>query len=196
MDFLSAADGFLFILINHLPHPTAANLVALTLSGVGSFGIIWFVISLLYFIREEKQDHMFFLPIITAVILSFAVSEYILKPLFIRPRPDLSVDAIIVDLINKGYSFPSGHAAVAFAGATVLSVYESRYRLWLYILAFLIAMSRIYLGKHYPSDIIIGAILGYLIGTLALIVHHPIIARSIGSGKRTYKHKAGRLKKH
>jgi undecaprenyl-diphosphatase len=188
MDYLTATDNFLFILINHLPHPAAANLIALTVSGVGAFGIIWLILSVFYFIHEEKRDHLFFLPIVSAIALSYAAAELVLKPVFARPRPDALVDAVIVESVNRGYSFPSGHTAVAFAGAAVLSVYEKKYRPYLYALAVLIALSRIYLGKHFPTDIIMGAFIGFMFGKLSLVIHHPIIRRSLK--QRSVSHKS------
>ena len=59
-------------------------------------------------------------------------------------------------------SFPSGHAAGAFAMATVLSSRYPEYRLFFYPLASLIALSRVYLGRHYPSDVVAGGLLGYI----------------------------------
>ena len=91
---------------------------------------------------------------------SWFIVEVILKPLFARPRPDASA----------GFSFPSGHATIAFAMATVLSKKEPKWRFALFLLAIAIAFSRIYLGKHYPLDVLAGAFLGIIIGWLSLML--------------------------
>jgi undecaprenyl-diphosphatase len=66
---------------------------------------------------------------------------------------------------------------MSFAGAVILAAYEKKYRIWLYILAFLIALSRIYLGKHFPTDVLFGSVIGYLCGKIALRIHRPLMIR-------------------
>ena len=61
------------------------------------------------------------------------------------------------------YSFPSGHATVSFACATVLALAVPRLRWPLFTLAALIAFSRVYVGVHYPGDVLAGAVLGVLL---------------------------------
>ncbi len=69
---------------------------------------------------------------------------------------------------ERTHSFPSGHAATSFAAATVLSAYVPRGRVAFYTLATLIAVSRLYNGVHYPTDVIAGAVLGAAIALLLL----------------------------
>jgi len=73
-------------------------------------------------------------------------------------------------LVPKGgkWSMPSNHAANIFALAVVLSYFYDRIKIPLFILASLIALSRVYVGVHYPSDVIVGGLLGYAIGWLAI----------------------------
>ena len=68
------------------------------------------------------------------------------------------------------FSFPSGHATVAFACATVLALAVPRLRWWLYALAALIAFSRVYVGVHYPGDVLVGALLGVAIARALLML--------------------------
>ena len=64
---------------------------------------------------------------------------------------------------ERTHSWPSGHAATAFAGAATLAWLVPRFRLLWYALAVLIAYSRLYNGVHYPTDVLSGAILGLLV---------------------------------
>ena len=70
------------------------------------------------------------------------------------------------------YAFPSGHSATAFAMAAAIGLLFPRHRSWLYLVAGLVAISRVVLGAHFPSDILAGALLGvgsvYLIRALSL----------------------------
>jgi undecaprenyl-diphosphatase len=184
---ISDLDWQLFILINHLPHTPFSDWAALAVSGIGAYGIVWMVIAAALFIVKERRHPLYFLPIASAIVASYIASAFILKPFFGRLRPDPSLGALIVDIVNHGYSFPSVHAALAFTGAVVISTYERKLSVLGYILATLIALSRIYLGKHYPSDVIGGAILGYCIGRLLIHHHSEILKEHVHS--RTKKHK-------
>jgi undecaprenyl-diphosphatase len=98
---------------------------------------------------------------------------YGLKFLIQRQRPLYFLE--IVSKLSKGPgeildpSFPSGHALYAFMMATVLSAWFPRYRMLLYIIAGFIGWTRIYLGLHYPTDVIAGGLMGY--GITRLFVH-------------------------
>ena len=69
---------------------------------------------------------------------------------------------------ERTHSFPSGHAATSFAGATMLAAFLPRYRGVLYALACLIAFSRLYNGDHYPTDVVAGAAVGTVTALLLL----------------------------
>ncbi len=168
---LLSFDQSVFLFINHLPHTQLTNVLGLLLSGVGTAGIIWFLLGLILFFREEKKDHWFFAPLFLAGGLSWLIVEVILKPLAARSRPGLELGAIIVgSSLKDSYSFPSGHATVAFAMAVVLSRKEPKWRWIFYMLAVFISLSRIFLGKHFPLDVFVGGLLGWSIGKLSLIL--------------------------
>jgi len=85
----------------------------------------------------------------------------LLKDLINRPRPQEVLNGIfIMGQIGLGFSFPSGHAATAFVLASVFSSAYKRFTVALFILATSVGISRIYLGFHYPSDVIVGAAIG------------------------------------
>src|SRR5207253_2369749 len=90
-----------------------------------------------------------------------------LKALTDRDRPSLTyADVHPLVALPGSSSMPSGHAWIAFASATVLSAMLPNRRGWLYGLAALIAVSRVYLGVHYPSDVLVGAAGGVVTGLL------------------------------
>ena len=102
-----------------------------------------------------------------------------------RDRPPLanSEPATLVDLPST-YSFPSGHATVAFACATVLALAVPRLAVPLYALAGLVALSRVYVGVHYPFDVLAGAVLGIVLA-LALGRAGRILRRvAVGDASR------------
>lgn len=77
-----------------------------------------------------------------------------------RIRPYDAHTQVIPLRTEKDFSFPSGHTAAAFSSAVTLSSMQTQIALPIFIMAFLVAYSRIYLGTHYPSDVIAGSIIG------------------------------------
>ncbi len=164
MNNLLNFDQQLFLIFNHLPHLKLFNLLAQLFSGIGTGGIVWFILGVILFIREEKKHHWFFAPIVLAGTLSYLVTEIVLKNLIARPRPTEAIGAIIVGVQSADFSFPSGHATIAFAMAVVLSKIETKWKWLFYLLAVLISFSRIFLGRHFPLDVLAGAVIGWAIG--------------------------------
>lgn len=105
-----------------------------------------------------------------------------LKHLFHRPRPFMQQTVILrvspttLSVSDNDSSFPSGHAANAFMVAVLLAERFRRKRYYLYGMAALVAFSRIYLGVHYPSDVLMGCLSGWSIASLMLYLYPPRIA--------------------
>ncbi|MGH2921399.1 MAG: phosphatase PAP2 family protein [Gaiellaceae bacterium] len=89
----------------------------------------------------------------------------LLKQLTERARPPLA-DPTIESLVSlpASTSFPSGHAATAFAAATAVGMLHPRFRIPLLALAVVVALSRVYLGVHFWSDVVVGSLLGVAVG--------------------------------
>jgi membrane-associated phospholipid phosphatase len=108
---------------------------------------------------------------------AFAVG---VKQLTERPRPPLTDPALnALIAIPHSTSFPSGHAATAFAAAVAVAVLHPRLRLPLFGLAVLVALSRVYLGVHYWSDVFVGSLVGAGIGLMT-----ACLARRIAEARR------------
>jgi membrane-associated phospholipid phosphatase len=105
---------------------------------------------------------------VALVPLKLYVEKGVLKQLVHRERPGRTeVDPILRDVPSAGVSYPSGHAIVAFALATVLTPYLGpRWRIVVWALAGLNGVARVYLGAHNPLDIVGGAGAGLILGGL------------------------------
>jgi 4-amino-4-deoxy-L-arabinose transferase-like glycosyltransferase/membrane-associated phospholipid phosphatase len=101
----------------------------------------------------------------------------ILKTAIERPRPSLIgakgltlkllENPSLLDFTGKFNSMPSGHTTISFAVAYALGRHSPRFKPLLYLTAVLVGVARVYLGSHYPSDVVAGALLGLFIGWLA-----------------------------
>ena len=96
--------------------------------------------------------------LMTSTFISTGVIVWGMKEIIGRKRP--------LDEVVGNPAFPSGHTAYAFAGATLLGVRYPKLRIPLYIGAGLVGVTRIYLGRHYASDVIAGAAVGTITGAL------------------------------
>ena len=128
-------------------------------SAVGSAGFVWWVLALIVSVFPARRAAAWRLLLTVAV--TFLVNDYVLKPVFDRPRPFTAMTELsVIDAKPVTPSFPSGHAAMAIAGALAGSRMLPAAAWFLWPLGLLVAVSRIYIGVHWPSDVLAGAIVG------------------------------------
>lgn len=118
----------------------------------------------MFLLNKKKREWA--LPLGLGITFSYAIT-YILKFIIARPRPLGIIKTLpLINLVD--YSFPSSHAAVAFAALPILNKTYPRLK-WLWILSSLfIAFSRIYIGVHYLSDVLAGAFIGYFVSAFIM----------------------------
>lgn len=168
LSLLVNLDQTLTHFIFNLPHPFLLQSFFGFFSVKGVSLLVWLVIVFCLIIIEGKRDKRFIiyfgLSLITATLLFTAIKNLIQRP---RPLSDLRIKNY--DLRKspsdypRDYSFPSGHATIAFAGTAILAAFNPKRKKYFYLLALMIAFSRVYLGYHYVLDVITGAILGALV---------------------------------
>jgi undecaprenyl-diphosphatase len=153
--------------VTHRVH--ALNDAFIGFSHVGSQGLIWLVIAALAALLWKRPAIFLY---VTLADLVAEITAYALRDAIGRDRPPLhfSEPHPLVTVPHSG-SFPSGHTATSFACAATLAWLTPLPKTALYLLAALIAFSRVYTGVHYPVDLIGGALVGLGIATaLRLLV--------------------------
>ena len=160
-------DGFVTASIPHFKNPIL-NAVVGTINPIGSGVTLLIVcVALAVVSRRLRRPRLHDAACISALAFASAgLIEFSLKHLVGRPRPGAALAS--AGLLGPSFapdidSFPSGHATSVFAVATVFAAYYPRLRWPLYALAAAIALGRVYLARHYVSDIIAGAALGAIV---------------------------------
>ncbi|MGD9905925.1 MAG: phosphatase PAP2 family protein [Vicinamibacterales bacterium] len=166
-------DAALFSAVNAAHAPWADPiLLGATWLGVGA--AIWFALALAALGWRRHRAAAVRACLLVGVVLG--VNNLVVKPLVQRPRP-FQVRTIAARVIQQPPpetpSFPSGHTATAIAGAMALARVWPSARWLLGGLAALIAVSRVYVGVHYPGDLVGGAVVGVALAWLVLGGRHP-----------------------
>jgi undecaprenyl-diphosphatase len=126
---------------------------------------------ILLLIFGKKRGRIAVLLLVLGITLSDQLCNNLLKPLIGRSRPCNVLDNIHL-LINctKAYSFPSSHAMNIFTGCILLSYNYRKIKVVLLIIAILVSYSRIYVGVHYPFDVLAGVTLGIFCAFIIIIL--------------------------
>ncbi len=163
MDFLIELDITLFYFVNHSLKNALFDLIMPVITTAEYWRIPLFLgfIALAIFGGKKGKD-TFFICLIT-LLLSDGLTNYILKPIFHRPRPFNVLNDVHQLVKAYGYSFPSSHSVNMFSMAFVIGyIWE---KLWVSVLVFFIAFvvgfSRVYVGVHYPFDFLSGIFIGF-----------------------------------
>ena len=130
--------------------------------------IITMVLIFLFLLNKKKREWVF--PLGLSLVFSYIIT-YILKFITARPRP-LGIIKLMPVINLVDYSFPSSHAAVAFAALPILNKTYPKLK-WLWILSVcFVAFSRIYIQVHYLTDVVAGALVGYFISLFVIKLKH------------------------
>jgi undecaprenyl-diphosphatase len=167
MEFLYSFDLAIFYFINHSLSTGFLDKFFSTITDVNKWYIAYIILAGIAFFKGGIRGKILLIGLILLIIVTDQTGFRILKELFERVRPCRAISDAITPLgCAGGYSFPSNHALNNFAAATFISRLFPNYKWVVFIVAALIALSRVYLGVHYPSDILGGALIGMAFGYL------------------------------
>lgn len=160
LQFLLEMDGKILLFIQEYVRIAWLTPVMKFITSLGDRGMIWIVLAAI--LLCTKQYRKTGTAMAVALLIGFLATNLILKNLVLRVRPYdavIGLHALIGPLRDS--SFPSGHTTSAIAAGFVMLKGTPRYLgISAFVLAVLIAFSRLYLGVHYPTDVLVGALIG------------------------------------
>jgi undecaprenyl-diphosphatase len=154
-------DTALFYFFNVKLQNGFFDLLMPVLTNLGYWRIPLGLMVILLLVFGKRKGRVTVLLLVVGIALSDQLCNSFLKPLIQRIRPCNVLENIHL-LVNctRAYSFPSSHAMNIFTGCLLLSYSYRKIRLLLFIIAILVSYSRVYVGVHYPFDVLAGVVLG------------------------------------
>lgn len=167
MEFLYSIDLTVFYFFNHTISTGFLDKFFSIITDVNRWYIAYIILISIAFFKGGRRGKIAVLGLILLIIVTDQTGYRILKEFFERVRPCNALSNAITPVgCAGGFSFPSNHALNNFAAAVFLLRLFPTYKWIFLIVATLISISRIYLGVHYPSDVIGGALIGVAFGYL------------------------------
>ena len=123
--------------------------------------VLWLILILFLFLSLKKYGRMVFESLAAGILSKFIITN-IIRLFWNRPRPFDVVDVNLLLKIKDEASFPSGHASFYFALSAVIFLYNKKLGYLFFAISFLMVISRVFVGYHWPSDILAGVVIGVL----------------------------------
>lgn len=168
MDWLLQLDGNILLWIQEHIRKEFLNSIVIFISNLGNAGWFWLVLlALLVCIPMYRKTGMTGL---IAVLIGFIITNVFVKNLAARIRPYEVVEGLrFIGTKPHDFSFPSGHSTCSVAASIVLlAKLPKKAGIPLFVLGILICLSRLYVGVHYPTDVLAGAAIGLFAAFAAL----------------------------
>lgn len=162
-DLIQSVDESILLYIQECLRVDFLNLPMIFVSTLGNAGLIWIILGL--FLTVHPKTRKFGVLALFSLLVCFLFNNILLKNLVARPRPYTQIEELVMLMpCPADHSFPSGHTCASFAVAgSLLWTMDRRWnfiRVPALILAIWMAFSRLYVGVHYPTDVLAAVIIG------------------------------------
>ena len=181
LQFIQSVDETVLLFIQEHLRVAFLNQPMVWISSLGDAGIFWILLGLVLAIVPKTRKYGVLA--LSSLLICFLFNNLLLKNLVARPRPYTRLPELTMLMpCPSDASFPSGHACASFAAAG--SLWWSMDRKWnavripALVLAILIALSRLYVGVHYPTDVITGTAVGLVGSFLVTRYLSPVYDRA------------------
>ena len=174
VDFLNSIDVTLFHFINGSLCNSVFDFLMPLITDLNKQRIVLVFVALILLwmlIRGRSHVRIAAILLIITIVISDQLSSSVIKYWLVRQRPCFALQNVhLLVSCGSGYSFPSSHAVNNFAAAIILAFFFPRTKWWFFGFAAIVAFSRVYVGVHYPSDVIGGAVIGLFCAGSVLLV--------------------------
>lgn len=154
---------------------------------LGDVGCFWLMLAFVLFWFKKTRNCS--IMIVVSLLIGYVFNNLVLKNIFNRARP-FEENSVFKDFLLEikmelpdGSSFPSGHAFSSFCCATIVFLFHKKLGILSFVVAILIALSRVYLCVHYPTDVLAGAVIGALFAIMMFYIYR-LVMRKIDFIKR------------
>jgi undecaprenyl-diphosphatase len=185
LEWLDQIDRSILYIINDTLANPIFDLFFTTITNEHLWAIPVLIGLLALIVRGGRRGQIAAVLVLITASATDATVVQIIKPAIARLRPSHALGDTINLLVPKGgrYGFVSAHAANIFAGTTVLSYFYTQWKRPLLFLAFSVALSRIYVGVHYPGDVLFGGLFGYGMAWLVITLWVLLKMRELKRGR-------------
>ena len=180
--FIESLDATILLWFQSLRGPLDGIVTIIT--HLADHGYLWMLVALVLVLIRKTRKAGFAVAI--ALACGVLITNLFIKNAVARIRPYETIEGLY-SLIGpmKDWSFPSGHTTASFAAATAIAfTLDKRFSIPAIILAVLIAISRLYVGVHYPTDVLAGAVIGFICGVISSTIVKAI-AKAWAKRKKT-----------
>lgn len=178
MDFLLQFDGNILLWIQEYLRSDLWTWFWINITKLGNSGFIWLTtaILMLFFKKTRKIG----IVSLCSIALCFLITNVGLKNIVARPRPYTQIaELMILTHPETSFSFPSGHTANSFAIALIYyRMLPKKYGITAVVLATLIGLSRLYIGVHYPTDVIGGLFVALFTSSVVYFIYQRIMSNN------------------
>jgi undecaprenyl-diphosphatase len=175
VNLLNTLDVRLFRFFNSEIHNPIFDLIMPLITDLNAHRIVLFLVAVAYIwmlVKGNRQLRIALLLLPFTILFSDQLSSFVIKHIFERPRPCHALQNVrLLVGCGSGFSFPSSHAVNNCAAALVLAYFIPRGIWWFFGFASLVGFSRIYVGVHYPLDVLGGGIIGLCCGSCIICIY-------------------------
>ena len=167
LQYIVELDGRILLFIQEFLRFEWLDPIVLFITALGNAGALWIVLAALLLVQKKYRNVGF--AVTVSLLLGAVVTNLCLKNWICRPRPYTMIPELHALVTARDWSFPSGHSTSSIAAAVVILLrLPKKMGIPIFILAVLICLSRLYVGVHYPTDVLAGVMIG-MVSAIAAI---------------------------